>query len=124
MDIYTILDMFKFISELSDDEVQNYYETIDDAKDFIQKRLIKEPESTIDVKRCEYAAACVAYYDYTVLSLMKEKRGITITGSATETLTHNQRLEAARELRNSALTSIADLTQDMEFIFASVGGIA
>lgn len=120
MNLDTITDMFENISEISDDDVQNYADTIDDAKDFIEKRLTSVPTSEADITRCEYAAACVAYYDYTILSLMKEKRGITLTGSATETLNHNERLTAARELRNNALARISDLTQDMDFIFASV----
>ena len=53
---------------------------------------------------------------------MKENRVITLTGSATESLNLNQRLESARELRNNALISISDLTEDMDFIFASVAG--
>ena len=122
MDLSSITDMFQAVSELSDSDVQNYSDTIDDAKDFIEKRLISVPVSAEDIKRCEYAAACIAYYDYTVLSLMKEKRGITLTGSATETFNHNERLEGARELRNNALSRISDLTQDMDFIFASVRG--
>lgn len=122
MDLVSITDVFQSISELSDSDVQNYSDTIDDAKNFIEKKLISIPTSPDDIKRCEYAAACVAYYDYTILSLMKEKRGITLTGSATETFNHNERLEGARELRNNALERISDLTQDMDFIFASVRG--
>lgn len=122
MDLVSITDVFQSISELSDSDVQNYSDTIDDAKNFIEKKLISIPKSSEDIKRCEYAAACVAYYDYTILSLMKEKRGITLTGSATETFNHNERLEGARELRNNALERISDLTQDMDFIFASVRG--
>ncbi len=122
MDLVSITDVFQSISELSDSDVQNYSDTIDDAKNFIEKKLISIPKSPEDIKRCEYAAACVAYYDYTILSLMKEKRGITLTGSATETFNHNERLEGARELRNNALERISDLTQDMDFIFASVRG--
>lgn len=122
MDLDSITDVFQSISELSDSDVQNYGDTIDDAKNFIEKKLISIPTSPDDIKRCEYAAACVAYYDYTILSLMKEKRGITLTGSATETFNHNERLEGARELRNNALERISDLTQDMDFIFASVVG--
>lgn len=122
MNLDTITDMFKLISELSDDDVQNYTDTIDDAKDFIEKRLLSNPTSEADIKKCEYAAACVAYYDYTILSLMKEKRGITLTGTTTETLNQNERLAAARELRNNALARISNLTQDMDFIFATVMG--
>ncbi len=122
MDLDSITDIFQSISELSDSDVQNYRDTIDDAKDFIEKKLITDPVSSEDITRCEYAAACVAYYDYTILSLMKEKRGITLTGSATETFNHNERLEGARELRNNALERISDLTQDIDFIFTSVRG--
>lgn len=122
MNLITITDMFQCISELSNEDVQNYSDTIEDAKDFIEKKLSSTLDSEDDIKRCEYAAACVAYYDYTILSLMKEKRGITLTGSATETLNYNERLEGARELRNNALIRISDLTEDMDFIFASVRG--
>lgn len=122
MDLITITDMFQCISELSDADVQNYNDTIEDAKDFIERKLKASINSQEDIKRCEYAAACVAYYDYTVLSLMKEKRGLTLTGSATETLNSNERFEGARELRNNALIRISDLTDDMDFIFASVRG--
>ncbi len=122
MDLNSITEIFKAISELPDSDVQNYSDTIDDARDFIEKRLISEPKTSADIKRCEYAAACVAYYDYTILSIMKEKIGLTITGSATQTLNYNERLEGARELRNNALLRISDLTQDMDFIFASVMG--
>lgn len=122
MNVSIITDIFQSISELPDEDIQNYSDTINDAKSFIEKKLIASPVKKDDIKRCEYAAACVAYYDYTVLSLMKEKRGITLTGSATESLNLNQRLESARELRNNALISISDLTEDMDFIFASVAG--
>lgn len=122
MNVSLITDIFQCISELPDEDVQNYSDTIDDAKNYIEKKLVTSPVKKDDIKRCEYAAACVAYYDYTVLSLMKEKRGITLTGSATESLNSNQRLESARELRNNALIGISDLTQDMDFIFASVAG--
>lgn len=122
MNLKTITDMFQSISELSDSDVQNYSDTIDDAKDFIEKKLVSDPTSSEDIKRCEYAAACVAYYDYTILSLMKEKRGLTITGSATESLNSNERLAGAKELRNNALLRISDLTQDMDFLFTSVRG--
>ena len=122
MNLETITDMFQSISELSDSDVQNYSDTIDDAKDFIERRLISDPASSEDIKRCEYTAACVAYYDYTILSLMKEKRGLTLTGSVTESLNSDERLAGARELRNNALLRISDLTQDIDFIFASVRG--
>lgn len=122
MDLESITDIFQSISELSESDVQNYSDTIDDAKDFIDKKLISSPTAPEDIKRCEYAAACVAYYDYTILSLMREKRGITLTGSATESLNPNERLAGARELRNDALLRISDLTQDMDFIFTSVRG--
>lgn len=122
MNLKTITDMFQSISELSDNDVQNYSDTIDDAKDFIEKKLVSDPTSSEDIKRCEYAAACVAYYDYTILSLMKEKRGLTITGSATESLNPNERLSGAKELRYNALLRISDLTQDMDFLFTSVRG--
>lgn len=122
MNLNVITEMFRSVSELSDEDIQNYSDTIDDAKNFIEKKLITSPTSKVDIKRCEYAAACVAYYDYTVLSLMKEKRGITLTGTATETLNSNERLKGAQELRNNALVRISDLTEDMDFIFASVAG--
>lgn len=122
MDLDSIKNIFKAISELSDIDVQNYSDTIDDARDFIEKKLISLPESLEDLQRCEYAAACVAYYDYTILSIMKERRGMTITGSATQAFNNNERLEGARELRNNALLRISDLTQDMDFIFTSVRG--
>lgn len=122
MDLDIITDMFQSISELSAADVQNYADTIDDARDFIERKLVTAPETEDDVKRCEYAAACVAYYDYTILSLMKEKRGITLTGAATETLNPNERLEGARELRKNALMRILDLIEDVDFVFASVEG--
>lgn len=122
MNLDTITEMFQSISEVSDEDVQNYADMIDDARDFIERKLSADLENEDDIKRCEYAAACVAYYDYTILSLMKEKRGITLTGTATETLSSNERLKSAEELRKNALIRISDLTEDIDFIFASVYG--
>lgn len=122
MNLEIITEMFQSISELSDEEVQNYTDMIDDARDFIERKLAADLENEDDIKRCEYAASCVAYYDYTILSLMKEKRGITLTGSATEALNSDERLESARELRKNALIRISDLIEDIDFIFASVSG--
>lgn len=122
MNIQNIKDIFEEISGLKVDKVNDYKEMAENAKAFIERKLIKSDLTTLETKMCEYACAAIAYYDYIMMSVSKGNRTLTRTGIIHEEDTSNNRLLSAKGLRDEALMKIADLLDDVSFVFMSVRG--
>lgn len=72
------------------------------------------------IPACEYAAACVAVYDYVCREISREQMAVTAAGNADNTTDFTHRLRGAEELKREAVRRIAQFMVGDEFIFETM----
>lgn len=95
---------------------------IDNAKDYVESRIIRDSLTSDETARCEYAACAHAVYEYTLQKLLSDRIVITQTGNAVTAYRENSMLEAALAFRKSVFGSMKDLIRDDSFVFKAMEG--
>lgn len=117
-----IITLFCKLSNLSSSSKDQYVYLINNANYCVSQRLLKPlTQYTQDeVDRLEYAAACIAFYDYTAVELAKERTYIASTGKFVADIGDMPRLRAAALLKKGALDAISGLVEDDGFLFVNI----
>lgn len=117
-----VTSRFCELTHLDSTEAANYSAAVSAAAAYFTKLLLREP-SEEEVSGCEYAVACKAFYDYTVIRAATEKTYSTSTGGIFSRASDQKTSESAHELYKQALASLPDgLVSDGGFAFAGVRG--
>lgn len=88
----------------------------------LEDRLDAEKVGTEYIRDCEYAAACIALYEYICREAGREQVTVTAQGKADENADFTHRIRSAKELRDSALERIGRLMKGEDFLFKTMGG--
>ncbi len=94
-----------------------YQDLIDKACAGLESSLRENVSASSDIKRCEYAAAAEAAFDYTLESILKDCDIATESGSVKLGSRSPDVVKAAQALKEKAYDLIADLLRDDSFVF-------
>lgn len=113
---------FSELAHLTASEAETYSATISSATAYFDRLFKRDP---VDAEKplCEYACACKAFYDYTVLKAATSKTYSTQSGGIYARLSDDQTVINAENLWQNALAALPhDLVRDCSFIFEGVSG--
>ncbi len=110
-----VKDLFLRITGLDSDDFE-YEDLINSGIDFVQQRLIVEPDDD-SVTKCEYAACAAAVYDYVLESSMRLKVMFSENGAAYDETADEKGIAAAKRLKSSAFAALRGLVRDDDFVF-------
>ena len=117
-----IKSRFCELTHLDPTEAEGYSSLITAARDFSEKRFLREPVGE-EIAACEYAAACKAFYDYTALRIASENSYATVSGGASLRTYQSGSVTAAENLWKQALAALPDgLCSDVGFVFEGAAG--
>lgn len=110
------------LAHLTVPEAETYLATISAAIFYFDRLFKRDPDET-EKHICEYACACKAFYDYTVLKAATSKTYSTQSGGIYARLSDDQTVISAENLWQNALAALPhDLVRDSSFIFEGVSG--
>lgn len=110
------------LAHLTGSEAETYSATVYAAMSYFDRLFKRDPEDA-EKPLCEYACACKAFYDYTVLKAATSKTYSTQSGGIYARLSDDQTVINAENLWQNALASLpCDLVRDCSFIFEGVAG--
>lgn len=122
MDIEKIVTLFLKLTTLSESSREQVIYLINNAYSCVSQRLLKPAAQYTqdEIARLEYAAGCIAFYDYTAVELARERVYLSKTGRFVAESEASPRLKAAALLKKDALNAIKDLVCDDGFLFVNV----
>lgn len=88
----------------------------------LEDRLDPQKVGTAHIKDCEYAAACMALYEYVCREAGREQVTVTENGKADMNADFTHRINAAKALRDRAAERISVFMKGEDFLFAVMGG--
>lgn len=122
LDFNNILLTFQQMSGCDAEKMNGQIPLIRNAVSRLEDRLDMEKVAEEDCPRCEYAAACMAMYDFVCKEAARDKIIVTAEGKASSSEDLAGKIPAAERLKNSALESLAGILKDEDFLFETVGG--
>lgn len=121
-DYSNILTRFAELAKFTEEEAKTYEPTVKSAYSYFGRLLVREPEEG-EVPLCEYACACKAFLDYTVLCAATAKTYSTQTGGIYARLSENDTVINAERLMKNAFASLPEgLIRDDGFVFECTEG--
>ncbi len=124
IDFTKVLLMFQQMSGLGDEEINSEISLIQNAIWEIENVLCEEKLVASDYPRCEYAAACTAFYDYICKRAAQEKIITTAEGKAVSSEDYSKKISSALKFKITALSRLGGIIKDTDFIFSSMESIA
>ena len=122
LDIEKVTARFCELAHLTNVEAEAYAATVFAAAAYFNRLLKRDPEGA-EKSLCEYACACKAFYDYTVLKAATSKTYSTQSGGIYARLSDDKTVANAENLWQNALAALpSDLVRDCSFIFEGVRG--
>ena len=113
---------FRELAHLTETDAETYAATVFAAAAYFGRILKRDPEPC-EMTLCEYACACKAFYDYTVLKAATSKTYSTQSGGIYARLSDDKTVINAENLWQNALAALPhDLVRDCSFIFEGVAG--
>ena len=110
------------LAHLTESEAETYAATVRAAMSYFDRLFKRDPEDA-EKPLCEYACACKAFYDYTVLKAATSKTYSTQSGGIYARLSDDQTvINAENHWQNSLAALPEDLVRDCSFIFEGVPG--
>lgn len=100
----------------------NHDYIIENAKRYVEKRIVPETLNEFEIASCEYAACAHAVYDYTLQSQLAEKIIITQLGKTLTDYRHESVIQSALAFRKCVFDSMRDLIRDDDFVFQTMEG--
>lgn len=122
LNIDSIEERFSEFSGLTLDEAARYTSLISSAKALFEKLLKRPPAEGEEKDLCEYACACRAFFDYTLLLAATENTYSTKTGSVYAKNPSGTVVNAERLMKSASAALPRDLFEAGDFIFESVEG--
>ena len=122
LDIGNVTSRFCELAHLTAAEAETYAATVSAAAAYFDRLFKRDPEEA-EKPLCEYACACKAFYDYTVLKAATSKTYSTQSGGIYARLTDDKTVINAENLWQNSLAALPhDLVRDCSFIFEGVAG--
>ena len=122
LDIENVTSRFCKLAHLTAAEAETYAATVSAAAAYFDRLFKRDPEEA-EKPLCEYACACKAFYDYTVLKAATSKTYSTQSGGIYARLTDDKTVINAENLWQNSLAALPhDLVRDCSFIFEGVAG--
>lgn len=120
LDLSSVTQKFLGLSHLTEEEAQIYAPTVKSAKNYFE-RLLKRYPNESEKELCEYACACKAFFDYTILCAATAKTYSTQSGGVYARVAENEAVNNAEKLMRNAMSSLpCDLISDDGFVFEGV----
>ncbi len=120
IDISNVILIFQQMSGLDNEQINGELSLIQNAAWEIENVLAEEKLMTSDYPRCEYAAACTAFYDYICKRAAQEKIITTAEGKTVSNEDYSKRISSALKLKITALCRLDGIIKDTEFIFSTM----
>lgn len=122
MDIEKIVTLFCRLTTLLESSREQFIDIVNNAYTCVSQRLLKPAAQYTqeEIAKLEYAVGCIAFYDYTVVDLTRERRYLSKTGSFVAESENSPRIKAAALLKKGALDEIKGLVADDGFLFVNV----
>lgn len=121
LNLQNIKDDFLKITKLSQQEFELIH-IIENAKRYVEKRIVPEDLSASEKIACEYAASAHAVYEYTLQNQLSEKIVLSAEGKAEYGYREASIIQAAFAFRKSVFDSMRDLICDDDFVFRTMEG--
>lgn len=86
----------------------------------VEEAVDEEKVTDEAIPACEYAAACLAVYDYVCREASREQMAITAAGNADNSGDFTHRIRGAEELKKGAFRRIEWLLAGEGFIFETI----
>lgn len=115
-----VMFIFLQMTGLGDEEANREINLIHNAIWEIENVIYKEKLTVSDYPRCEYAAACTAFYDYICKRAAQEKIITNSEGRAVSSEDYSKKISSALKLKITALSRLDGIIKDTEFIFSSM----
>ncbi len=122
LDINNILFNFQQLSGCSNEDLNRELKLVENAAFLVESILDESRVQEADKERCEYAAACFAFYDHACRNAGCDNIITAAEGKVSSNDDLRHRIEAALKLKNSALEGLRGLTKDNDFLFKTMGG--
>ncbi len=123
LNIQTVTENFKTLTNLTDDELERYSGIISSAKGYFERLLMRGFASDEERHLCEHACAAKAYYDYTVFMAATSNTQPTQSGSVFVKVGDNSCVKNAETLMYNALAALpTGLMRDNGFMFERTDG--
>ncbi|MBO4867609.1 MAG: hypothetical protein J5582_13790 [Ruminococcus sp.] len=120
LDFDKVLLSFYQLSGCRNDKTAEVEKLVAEALKAVEDSLDVDRVSWDDVPACEYAAACMAVYDYVCREACREQNAVTIAGSADINGDFSHRIDAAAELKKQAMARIEWLMPGGGFMFETM----
>lgn len=115
-----VMFIFLQMTGLGDEEANREINLIHNAIWEIENVIYEEKLTVSDYPRCEYAAACTAFYDYICKRAAQEKIITNSEGRAVSSEDYSKKISSALKLKITALSRLDGIIKDTEFIFSSM----
>lgn len=111
---------FQKLTGISDEQLTDSRELIENA--ILRLEAILDPDAVgqQELARCEYAAACCAFYDHACANAGCDNIVTSAEGRASLMKDLSFRIEPARRLRDQTLESLRGLVKDNRMIFTTM----
>ena len=121
-DFENVSAIFQKLARLTDEEALAYKPTVAQAEAYFLRLLLRDPADENEKSLCEYACACKAYLDYTILQAASQKADSTqIGGVAARVAGDKTVLNAERNMYDAFAALAPGLVRDDGFIFEGTG---
>ncbi len=122
MYLENIVTVFCKLSGESPINRSDFIEIINCAYYYLSNRLLKPEEEYTEeeTKELEYAAACIAIYNYNTVFYSRENRFVSDTGNFVSESENSLRLKSSALMMNMAVKAVRHLIDDDNFIFVNI----
>lgn len=123
LDKDSVLETFKTLANLTDEEAERFAGLINSAVAYIERLLLRETANDDESELLIYACAAKAFFDYTVLVAATPKTYSAQSGSIFAKVSEDATVTNAQTLMYNALAALpVDLWRNNGFIFEGVRG--
>lgn len=121
-DFENILLIFQELAGCETERMNEVIPLVISANEKIESMIDKEKIQESDYQKCEYAAACLAFYSYACRESAKYKVSITESGKSEVNMNLLHKLPGAKILVDNAIERLYGIVKDDKFLFITVGG--
>lgn len=123
LDFENVMARFRNLSHLTEEEAKIYIPTVNSAKAYFERLLLRDPSDGEEQGLCEYACAAKAFFDYTILCAATAKVYSTQSGGIYARMSEDETVMNAEKLMNNAFAAVpSGLIRDDGFVFESTEG--
>ncbi len=118
-DLDRVMQIFQKISGCRTGRYDEVLPIVQAAIKAVERAVDPEKVTEDNLPACEFAAACVAVYDFVCSECSREQTAVTANGNADNSADFSHRLKGSAELRNEAIRRIGWLMLD-NFVFGTM----